>query len=328
MEKYVIEVKDLRKRFKTYEVKDSGSFVSKLFRKKKYKNALSGVSFKIKEGEIVALLGRNGSGKSTLIKILSGILYPDSGEASVLGLEPCTERIKLASNLGVVLGAHGQLFWDLPALDAFNFMKGVYSIKDREFKKRLDYFLKILNLRKVYKRQVRTLSLGEQMKCNFVASVLHMPKIVFLDEPTIGVDIPSKTALRNAILAMRSQYNTTFILTTHIVEDIGIAERVILLSKGKLVFDGARKKLEGMFGDKRHVELHLSDSSKINYKKYGKVLEKKEDLIVLEVDKQTLKNRSFLSLLNSRNVLDYRVAEPGLNFILSKFYARMDRTRR
>jgi len=324
MEKYAIKVKNVSKRFKTRKFKASSGFVSKFFGKKVYKNALSNVSFTIDEGEIVALLGRNGSGKSTMIKILSGILYPDRGEVNVLGFKPWSERIKLASQLGVVLGAHGQLFWDLPAFDAFKFMKGVYNIKQSDFKDRLEYFLDILNLRDVYQRQVRQLSLGEQMKCNFVASVLHMPKIVFLDEPTIGVDIPSKTALRNAILAMKEQNKTTFILTTHIVEDIGIAERVILLNKGKLVFNGSRKRLERMFGDKRHVELHLAGNCAIEYKKYGKLLEQKENLVRLEVNKPMLKSRSFLSLLNSKRVLDYRVAEPGLNFILSKFYEQMD----
>ena len=325
MENYVIEVNDVKRKFKTYEVKTSGSFVSKLFRKKVYKKALDGVSFKIGEGEIVALLGRNGSGKSTIVKILSGILHPDSGSIRVLGLDPWDDRIKLASQVGVVLGAHGQLFWNLPASDAFNFMKGVYEIKDSDFRKRLKYFLDLLNLKEVFRRQVRQLSLGEQMKCNFVSSVLHMPRIVFLDEPTIGVDIPSKTALRNAIMRMRSEHKTTFLITTHIVEDINIAERVILLNKGKLVFDGSRTELEQLFGDKRHVDLHLSKTSSINYRKYGKVLEKKNDIVKLEVDRPRLKSRAFLSLLNSDDVIDYKVTEPGLNFILSKFYAKMDR---
>ncbi len=324
MENYVIEVNDVKKRFKTYEVRTSGSFFSKLFRKKKYKLALDGVSFRVKEGEIIALLGRNGSGKSTIIKILSGILHPDSGGVSVLGMDPWNERIKLASRLGVVLGAHGQLFWNLPASDAFNFMKGVYEIKETDFRKRLRYFVGLLNLKEVYKRQVRQLSLGEQMKCNFVSSVLHMPKIVFLDEPTIGVDIPSKTALRNAILDLRSQHGTTFLITTHIVEDINIAERVILLNKGRVEFDGSRKELEQIFGDKRHVELHLSERNGVNLKRYGKVLEKKGNFVRLEVDRHSLKSRKFISLLDSEAVTDYKVMEPGLNFILSKFYAKMD----
>ncbi len=328
MENYAIQVKNVRRQFKTHEVKRKGSFVSKLFRKVVYKRALNDVSFKIKEGEIVALLGRNGSGKSTLIKILSGILHPDSGEVNVLGFEPWTQRIRLAAQLGVVLGAHGQLFWNLPPLDAYEYMRGVYDIKKEDYEKRLRYFLKILSLENVYKRQVRTLSLGEQMKCNFVASVLHNPRIVFLDEPTIGVDLPSKTALRKTILEMQARYKTTFILTTHIVEDIGIAQRVILLSRGRVVFDGTRPRLEAMFGDKLHVELRISPDARINFRPFGKVIARSDDKVVVEISKPELKKRNFISLLTGKDVLEYRVSEPGLNFILNKFYAKLDSERK
>jgi ABC-2 type transport system ATP-binding protein len=245
-----------------------------------------------------------------------------------MGLEPWKDRIQIASQLGVVLGAHSQLFWNLPARDSFEFMKGVYGIKQSDYERRLNYFVKILSLKEVFNRQVRLLSLGEQMKCNFVASVLHKPKIVFLDEPTIGVDLPSKTALRNAVLNLREQEGTTFILTTHIVEDITMAERVILLNRGRIVFDGSRSKLEAMFGDKRHVELRLSPENRVDYTRYGKLLSKSGDAVSIEVDKGTLKHPRFLSMLNNKGVVDYRVAEPGLNFILTKFYAKMDREKR
>ncbi|MDE1854882.1 MAG: ATP-binding cassette domain-containing protein [Candidatus Micrarchaeota archaeon] len=327
MENYAIEVKDVSKGFKTFELRRSGSFFHRLWRKRSWKQALSNVSFRVKEGEIVALLGRNGSGKSTLVKILSGILHPDSGSVRVLGFEPWKDRIKLAARLGVVLGAHSQLFWNISARDSFEFMKGVYSINEREYSQRLKYYLKVLSLGEVFNRQVRSLSLGEQMKCNFVASILHKPKIVFLDEPTIGVDLPSKIALRNAVLDLRAREGTTFILTTHIVEDITMAERVILLNNGSIVFDGSRKQLESMFGDKKHVELRLEEGSAVDFRRYGKLIEKSGDVVKIEVNKSTLKNQRFLRMLNDKSVLDYRVAEPGLNFVLTKFYAKMDRKR-
>ena len=139
----------------------------------------------------------------------------------------------MVKRMGIVLGAHGQLYWDLPAIDSFNLMRSIYHIPTRICKGRLDYLLDLLELRDVYKRQVRTLSLGEQMKCNFVASMLHAPELVILDEPTIGVDLPSKQALRTAILETRKESNTTFLLTTHIIEDITMAERIIALDKGR-----------------------------------------------------------------------------------------------
>ncbi len=328
MEDYAVDVEDVGKWFKAHEVRRSGSIVTRLMRKTYFKRALNDVSFRIRPGEIVALLGRNGSGKSTLIKILSGILHADSGRVRVLGFEPWTQRIELAQQLGVVLGAHGQLFWNLPAVDAFEYMRGVYNIERNEYTRRMRYFLKILDLEHVYNRQVRTMSLGEQMKCNFMASVLHNPKIVFLDEPTIGVDLPSKIALRKTVTELQARYKTTFILTTHIVEDISIAQRVILLSKGKVVFDDTRPKLEAMFGDKRHVELHVSEPGKIRFSRFGRVLERDGTMVKLEVSKSKLKTKSFFALLNRREVLDYRVAEPGLNFILNKFYAKLDREKR
>ncbi len=161
----VIRVENLSKWYKTYESKSKGLFAS-LRRNYINKMALNNISFSIKEGEIVALLGKNGSGKSTLIKILSGILYPNSGNVIVLGLNPWNERIKLAFNIGVVLGAHTQMFFDLPAYDSFDFVRKIYNIPNDVFQRNLNYFLKILELEKVYRKPVRTLSLGEQMKSN------------------------------------------------------------------------------------------------------------------------------------------------------------------
>jgi ABC-2 type transport system ATP-binding protein len=326
MEK-IIEVNGLKKRFKTHEHLDKGTWIAKLMRKSYYKTAIGGLSFSVNEGDIVALLGRNGSGKSTLIKIMTGILYPDEGTVRVLGLDPWENRMAVVSQIGVVLGAHGQLYWNLPAIDTFNFIRAIYNIPEKEYRKRLNYLIDMLDLKKVYKRPVRTLSLGEQMKCNFVASVLHMPKIVFLDEPTIGVDLPSKTALRSMILTMRKEYKTTFIITTHLVEDITMAEKVILLNKGKLVFDGPRDKLEHLFGDKRMIDLELRNSGSMRFRKYGKIVEHADNFVKLEVNKKVLKSREFISLLSGDEVIDYKVYEPGLNFVLSKLYKKIDNKR-
>ncbi len=306
MEK-IIEINELRKRFKTHEHVDKGTWLAKLMRKSYYKKALDGLSFSVDQGDIVALLGRNGSGKSTLIKTMTGILHPDSGTVRVFGLDPWENRIRIASQIGVVLGAHGQLYWNLPAMDTFNFMKSIYHIPERDFRKRLNSLVDMLDLKNVYMRPVRTMSLGEQMKCNFVASVLHMPKIVFLDEPTIGVDLPSKTALRAMILTMRKEYQTTFIITTHLVEDITMAEKVILINKGKLIFNGSRNSLEHVFGDKRMIDLELRDQDKTLFRNYGKVIEHNDNFVKLEVNKDVLKSKQFIDLLAGDNVIDYKV---------------------
>ncbi len=319
---YVIGVEDVRKKFKTYDTNNKG-FLASLRRRYYYKQALKGVSLYIKQGEIVALLGKNGSGKSTLIKILTGILYPDSGDARILGIDPWHMREDLAMDIGVVLGAHGQLYWNLSALDTFELMRHIYRIPEREFNKRLKYFISELELEKVYRRQVRTLSLGEQMKCNFVASVLHMPKIVFLDEPTIGVDLSSKASLINIIYEMQKEHNTTFILTTHIVEDISIAERVVMLDNGRKVYDGSKYKLMRLFGDKKEIELHFDgDAKKRDYIRYGKVIKKDINYLRLEVDRSMLKNPKFIKLISAADVIDYSVSEPGLGKVILKLYGK------
>ncbi len=319
----VIQVDNVNKRFKTYETKGRG-IVASLFRKQYFKKALTNVSFSVKGGELAALLGRNGSGKSTMIKILMGILFPDSGRARVLGMDPWKDRIKLASQIGVVLGAHSQLYWNLPAIDTFEFMRHIHHIPESMFRKRLKYFVKALNLEKVYKRQARQLSLGEQMKCNFVASVLHAPRIVFLDEPTIGVDLPSKLALRKVILEMQSQ-GTTFVLTTHIVEDIMIAQRVIILDKGRKMFDGKREELEKLFGDKRHVDIFFTPGSRINFSRFGRILNSENGFVRLEIEKEGIKSKKFMELLGNDDILDYKITDPGMNYVLSKLFKSYDR---
>ncbi len=326
MNNYAIEVNDLKKSYKTYEsLSGEKVFLSSLRRKSKIKHALKGVSFAVKKGEIVALLGENGSGKSTLIKLLTGILHPDSGTAMVLGYVPWKERVALAQRMGVVLGAHTQLWWNLPAIDSFNYMRYMYGIDEREFHQRLDYFMDVLNLKDVYKRAVRQLSLGERMKCNFAASLLHMPELVFLDEPTIGVDLPSSFALRDTLLSLRKKYGITFIIATHIIDDVKIlSERVLILDEGRKVFDGPKSRVGKMFGDLKQVEIYFNDMGSVDISSYGTVVEKKTNYVRLEIPGGMIKNRRFASLLSSGRVLDYNISEPDFGYILHKFYSKLE----
>ena len=321
----IIKIDRVMKKYKVNESISKKGFLNSFRRKNVIKVAVRNISFNIKKGSIVALLGKNGSGKSTLIKMMTGIIYPDKGHITVDGLSPYNDRKRLAMKTGVVLGAHSQLYWNLPAIDTFNFMKSMYKISETEFNKRLKLYLKMLSLNNVYKKPVRTMSLGEQMKCNFVASMLHNPKLVFLDEPTIGVDLPSKSALKEAIINARDNLGTTFLLTTHIVEDIEIADHVIVIDKGRKEFDGTKKELEQIFGDNRIVEIYSSDIKQINFKRYGHILSEKSDMVQLEVKPSMLKNKEFIKILNSKHVFDYRVSEPHLSYILSKLYKSFEK---
>jgi ABC-2 type transport system ATP-binding protein len=316
----IIEVNGVKKQFKAYESGKGGFF--SLRRNWYYKHALNGVNFSIKKGEMVALLGKNGSGKSTLIKTICGILHPDEGTINVLGFRPWEDRVKMVKHLGVVLGAHSQLIWDLPAIDSFRLMRHVYRVPRSAFEKRLKYYIGLLELEDVYKRQVRTLSLGEQMKCNFVASVLHAPEFVILDEPTIGVDLPSKQALKEAISKMNRESGVTFIITTHMIEDLMMAERILVLDKGQVIFDGPRHRLETFFGDERILNIKfIEDPDYKAYSKYGRVLQRGENYLKMKVKPSVLTDKGFTSMLSRNNVVDYSVSEQELGVTLMRLYA-------
>ncbi len=326
----VLEVKNIKKQYKTYHSRFGEDIpLAALRRKYVIKKALRGVSFNVKRGEIVALLGQNGSGKSTMIKLLTGILHPDSGDAKVLGFVPWKQRMQLAERIGVVLGAHNQLWWNLPAIDTFNYMRHLYQVPEKEFNERLDYFVDVLDLKDVYRRQVRQLSLGERMKCNFVASILHMPELVFLDEPTIGVDLPSSFALRDALLELRKKHKTTFLIATHIIDDVKIlSERAVILDQGKVVYDGPKSKIGRMFGNTKQVEIYFNSMNGMKPEQFGTVLEKKHLFVRMEIPNREITNKAFTKMLSSENVLDYNIAEPDFSYVLHKFYAKVRRERR
>lgn len=202
-------------------------------------HALSDVSFTIRDGEMVGYIGPNGAGKSSTIKILSGILTPDSGTVLVDGRVPCKDRISHVREIGVVFGQRSQLWWDVPVIDSFELLKDIYSIPDNKYRQSLDELTELLGLAELLRTPARQLSLGQRMRCEIAASLLHQPRILFLDEPTIGLDAVSKLAVRDFILKRNQTHKTTVILTTHDMQDIeSLTRRILLIGRGKILMDG------------------------------------------------------------------------------------------
>lgn len=260
----MIEVKDLRKTFKVARREAGfGEAVKALFhREYEYIHALDGVSFSIKDGEMVGYIGPNGAGKSSTIKILSGILTPDSGICTVGGRTPWKERRAHVKGIGVVFGQRSQLWWDVPVIDSFELLKEIYSIPDSVYSKNLSELTETLDLSKIVKTPARQLSLGQRMRCEIAASLLHDPKVLFLDEPTIGLDAVSKLAVRDFIKRRNQDHGTTVILTTHDMQDIeALASRIILIGKGKILLDGT-------LDDIRRGGEHIDETVAELYKKF------------------------------------------------------------
>lgn len=258
----MIEVRNLTKEFVKYE-KEKGlkGLVKGFFNAKKViKKAVDNISFTINEGEMVGYIGANGAGKSTTIKMLTGILTPTSGEVRIDGIIPYQNRVENAKKIGVVFGQRTQLWWDLPLSESFLILKEIYEMPDAFYEEQMSFFNRILNLDEFIKSPVRTLSLGQRMRADIAASLLHNPKVLYLDEPTIGLDVNAKQRMRDAIKMMNQKYNTTVILTTHDLDDIAeLCNRILIIDNGKVIYDGSLHEIKEKYGTTKRIEFEVRD---------------------------------------------------------------------
>ena len=254
----MIEVNDLTKVFKKAIRGNGLSGMVKTLFSRKYDEirAVDGISFTVPDGEIVGYIGANGAGKSTTIKMMCGILTPTSGTVFIDGTEPYRKRRQVAQHIGVVFGQKTQLWWDIPLIESFKVLKEIYQISDADYDERMAFLGEVLDITRFLSQPVRTLSLGERMRADLAASMLHNPRILFLDEPTIGMDVLVKEKIRQAIHALNKTYGTTVVLTTHDMTDIeDLCSRIILLEKGTILYDGPLTSLKNRFGNLKTLTL-------------------------------------------------------------------------
>jgi ABC-2 type transport system ATP-binding protein len=256
----MIEVEKLSKTF-TVHKKEPGlkASIKSLFKRVTVaKEAVKSVSFRVDEGEIVGLVGANGAGKTTLVKMLAGIIHPTSGDARVLGFRPWERRNDFRRQIALIMGQKAQLWWDLPAADSFLLLREIYQIPEAAFRASLDYLVSVLGVKDQMTIQVRRLSLGERMKMELIAALLHTPRIVYLDEPTIGLDLTAQRAIRDFILKYREEHRPAMILTSHYMEDIErLCKRILILRDGEVVYDGLLEKVVQTYADHKVVTAHL-----------------------------------------------------------------------
>lgn len=261
----MIQVKDLSKHFVLKKRKPGflGSVASLFYSEKDVLKAVDNISLNIKEGELVGYIGPNGAGKSTTIKMLTGILKPSSGTIQIGGLDPAKDRSKNAYQIGVVFGQRTQLWIDLPVEESFDLLRSIYKIDYNVYKKKIEFFSDLLGLQEFFKQQARKLSLGQRMKADLAASLLHSPRVLFLDEPTIGLDLLVKEKVRDFIQKINEEEKVTIILTTHDIQDIEfLAKRIILIDKGKIGYDGGISEFNKLVGTESRLNVHFTQATR------------------------------------------------------------------
>ena len=251
------------------------------------KKAVDDISFQIADGEIVGYIGSNGAGKSTTIKMMTGILTPTKGECLINGINPSKNRKANAQNIGVVFGQRTQLWWDLPLSESFTILKEIYNVSDTDYQERMEFLNRVLELDEFFERPVRTLSLGQRMRADLGAALLHNPKVLYLDEPTIGLDLVVKDNIRTAIREINEKYQTTVILTTHDIGDIEeLCSRIIIIDEGKKIYDGSLADLKDTYGTKRKVSMEVKQPDRLTGWDLSEKLGVTKEACITEFDRE------------------------------------------
>jgi len=284
-------------------------------------HALDNISFTIKDGEMVGYIGPNGAGKSTTIKIMCGVLTPDSGICDIDGRIPWKDRIPHVRDIGVVFGQRSQLWWDVPVIDSFELIRDIYRVEHGEYKQTLDELVTLLDLSEILKTPTRSLSLGQRMRCEIAASLLHNPKTLFLDEPTIGLDAVSKIAVRGFIKKLNAERGTTVILTTHDMQDIeALTERILLIGKGRILLDGSLEELKQRSSRRKKMIIEYNGNRPVLSDNIA-IIAQKEGRIVVETDPAVLSVSDAIASISAQvDVLDISVSGISSEEIVAELY--------
>lgn len=320
----LIEVKDLVKEYKI-NIRHKGvlgSIKSLLIPEYKFKNAVNSISFAIEKGETVGFIGPNGAGKSSTVKMLAGILVPSSGTISIGGLSPYKDRKKNAARIGVVFGQRTQLWWDLPVIDTYDLLKYIYKVPEKTFKRNLEMFSELLGLDEFIKQPVRQLSLGQKMRADIAAALLHEPEIIFFDEPTIGLDVVAKEKIREFIKLMNKEKGTTMLFTTHDMVDIEkTCDRMIIIDEGKKLYDGTVDGIKDRYGRDRILAVEFSERYENISLNGAKLLDEKDNKKWFKFAKDDIQVSHLIQDLSQRySIVDLTVKEPEIDGIIREIY--------
>jgi ABC-2 type transport system ATP-binding protein len=319
----MIEVEHISK---TFQVSRRNAGFSEAFRAlfhRQYEciKALDDISFRIDDGEMVGYIGPNGAGKSSTIKVLSGILTPDQGSCRIDGRVPWKERIEHVKEIGVVFGQRSQLWWDVPVIDSFELLRDIYRIPPQTYRNNLEELVNLLDLKQIIRTPARQLSLGQRMRCEIAASLLHSPKILFLDEPTIGLDAVSKIAVRDFILEQNRTHKTTVILTTHDMQDIEtLTKRIILIGKGKILMDGHLEEIRKQFSTKKRLTVEHT-GGRIKTCEGMQLVSESSQIAVYDIDLNLLTVSDAMTHVSKQiEVTDISVDGPTIDEVVAGLY--------
>jgi ABC-2 type transport system ATP-binding protein len=320
----VISVSHLTKYYQVHQ-KEAGFMGSlKSLVKRNYYDAkaVDDISFTINEGELIGFIGPNGAGKTTTLKCLSGLLYPTSGEVKVLGYTPFQRKSAYLKQISLVMGQKNQLWWDLPAIDTFLLNKEIYEISDSAYKKVLEELTELLDVKDILEVQVRKLSLGQRMKCELIAALIHQPKVLFLDEPTIGMDVVMQQKLRDFVKEYNQRYNATILLTSHYMKDVEqLCERIIIIDHGKVLYDGKLANIVKKYAKHKFISIVFSTPvKKEKLEKFGRIGEFEGTRAVLSVPRE---KSSFVAaeVLDKFPVDDLNIEEPNIEEIIRDVFS-------
>ncbi|MBC1372323.1 ATP-binding cassette domain-containing protein [Listeria booriae] len=319
-----ISVRNLSKDYKVY--KSTGNTFLNLFKKRDYKvvHAVKNLSFDVKKGDIIGYIGPNGAGKSMTIKLLAGILYPDSGTCIVDEKSPWVDRKKYVKDIGVMFGQRSQLTWDLPVKDSYDLLRDIYNLTEADYARTLANLVKKLNLEELLHVPVRQLSLGQRVRCELVATFLHEPKLVFLDEPTIGIDIEMKREFHKFVKEINQELGTTIFITTHDLDDIkSLCNRLLIINKGEIFFNGTLEELFTEFYIEEKIFVELLVGTAYRLPENVKIIEEEGNRLVVSVNEKGMTGKMIKEIVQNNAVVNIYPEQNKIEDIILDIYAQM-----